>query len=85
MDGVSGSADDSLPSQSHEGRLYPRCAIPEYWIVNLVERVLEVHRDPMGEEGEESRYRSVAKRGEKETIVLDLAEGAEIAVANLLP
>lgn len=29
-------------------RLYAAAGIPEYWIVNLVDNVLEVYRDPMG-------------------------------------
>lgn len=29
-------------------RLYAAAGIPEYWIVNLVNNVLEVYRDPMG-------------------------------------
>jgi len=29
-----------------KGSLYARAQVPEYWIVNLVERVLEVYRDP---------------------------------------
>jgi Uma2 family endonuclease len=26
--------------------LYATCGVPEYWIVNLVDRVVEVHREP---------------------------------------
>ncbi len=31
-----------------KGRLYAECGVPEYWIVNLVDRVIEVHTDPSG-------------------------------------
>ena len=30
-------------------RLYASCQIPEYWIVNLVERCVEVYREPDGQ------------------------------------
>jgi hypothetical protein len=36
-----------------KARLYAECGVPEYWIVNLVDRAIEVHADPAG-----SRYRS---------------------------
>ena len=44
-----------------KGRLYARAEVPEYWVVNLVDEVVEVHRDP-----DASRYRSVTQvsRGE---------------------
>ncbi|PWU20427.1 MAG: hypothetical protein C5B48_12580 [Candidatus Rokuibacteriota bacterium] len=30
----------------HKGSLYARSGVPEYWIVDIVEHVLEVHRQP---------------------------------------
>ena len=32
--------------REHKGSLYARAHLPDYWIVNLVDHVLEVHRDP---------------------------------------
>jgi Uma2 family endonuclease len=32
--------------RNHKGSVYARAGIPDYWIVNLVEGVLEVYRDP---------------------------------------
>jgi Uma2 family endonuclease len=54
---VSGS---SLAYDRREkARLYARAAIPEYWIVNLVDRVVEVHRLPSGTGyGDVSSFRS---------------------------
>ena len=40
---------------SRAGRIYARAALPEYWIVNTVERCVEVYRDPDAEAG---RYRT---------------------------
>jgi Uma2 family endonuclease len=31
--------------------IYARAGIPEYWIVNLDRRLIEVHRDPEPEQG----------------------------------
>jgi Uma2 family endonuclease len=40
-------ADSSLAfDREHKGSLYARAVAQDYWIVNLVDRVLEVHRDP---------------------------------------
>jgi len=32
--------------RDHKGSVYARAGIPDYWIVNLVDRVLEVYREP---------------------------------------
>ena len=37
-----------------KARLYAECGVPEYWIVNLAERAIEVHRVPV-----DGRYESV--------------------------
>ena len=29
--------------------IYARCGVPEYWIVNVVDKRIEVHRSPVGE------------------------------------
>src|SRR5262245_12911210 len=40
-------AESSLAfDREQKGSLYARAAIEEYWIVNLVDRVLEVYREP---------------------------------------
>src|SRR3989442_3191671 len=40
-------AESSLAfDRQHKGGLYARAQILDYWIVNLVDRVLEVHRNP---------------------------------------
>jgi Uma2 family endonuclease len=40
-------ADSSLATdRGTKLRLYADCGIPEYWIVNLVDAVIEVHRSP---------------------------------------
>jgi Uma2 family endonuclease len=40
-------ADSSLRyDRGEKAQLYAACGVPEYWVVNLVERVVEVHREP---------------------------------------
>ena len=40
-------AETSLAlDRGHKGSLYARAGLPDYWIVNLAERTLEVYRDP---------------------------------------
>ena len=41
------AADSSLDfDRQHKGSLYARGGVQDYWIVNLIDRVLEVYRDP---------------------------------------
>jgi Uma2 family endonuclease len=40
-------SDSSLAyDRGEKARLYAACGVPEYWVVNLVDRVVEVHRGP---------------------------------------
>jgi Uma2 family endonuclease len=40
-------AESSLSyDRERKARLYAECGVPEYWIVNLVEHIVEVHRSP---------------------------------------
>jgi Uma2 family endonuclease len=40
-------AESSLAvDRHHKGSLYARAGLPDYWILNLVDRVLEVYREP---------------------------------------
>ena len=62
-------------------RLYARAGVPEYWIVNLVDRVLEVYRQPQSSGG----YADVRLCRPGETLTPFAAPQAVIAVADLLP
>jgi Uma2 family endonuclease len=43
-------ADSSLVmDRQHKGSLYARAGLADYWIINLVDRVLEVHREPVAD------------------------------------
>ncbi len=40
-------AESSLSvDRQHKGSLYARAGLPDYWVLNLVDRVLEVYREP---------------------------------------
>jgi Uma2 family endonuclease len=70
-----------------KGSLYARAGIEDYWVVNLVDRVLEVYRDP-GPDASAAygwRYRSLIVLAPP-AIVVPLAFGSsQISVADLLP
>ncbi len=65
--------------------LYAAAGIPEYWIVNLVHRQLEVHCDPgalpEARYGFGYRVRTIARPGE----VVAAPSGGRVAVDDLLP
>ena len=81
-------AESSLAfDRVHKGSLYARAEIQDYWIVNLVDRVLEVYRDPGPDAAAPYgwRYRYVATLAPP-AVVVPLAFGASrVAVAALLP
>jgi Uma2 family endonuclease len=75
-------ADSSLAfDRTRKLALYARNGIPEYWILNLVDGALEVHRDPAGE-----TYASRSVLAASEHIAPLHAPGDRaVAVADLLP
>jgi Uma2 family endonuclease len=73
--------------REYKGSLYARARVPEYWIVNLVDGVLEVYRDP-GPDVSASygwAYRSVQSLSPSEQLSPLAAPAARIPVAELLP
>ena len=67
--------------------LYARAGIADYWVVNLVERVLEVYREPVATPAAPYgfRYRSVTRLRPPATVTPLAAPSAAIPVADLLP
>jgi Uma2 family endonuclease len=61
--------------------LYASAGVPEYWIVNLAESVIEVHRDPDSTAGV---YRSKTVAAAGATLVASSVPGIAIDVASLL-
>ncbi len=66
--------------------VYAYDRIPEYWIVNLVDRRVEVYADPSGPTAEAAyRRQKNYEPGEAVPLVLDGRETAQIPVSALLP
>jgi Uma2 family endonuclease len=70
-----------------KGSLYARAGIVDYWIVNLVDRVVEVHRDPGADVTAPYGWRYVSlQRLRPPSVVTPLAvPAAPIPVAAFLP
>jgi Uma2 family endonuclease len=81
-------AESSLAfDRQHKGSLYARAEIQDYWVVDLVDRVLEVYRDPGPDASEPYgwRYRSVATLAPPGIVVPRAFPTGQVAVADLLP
>jgi Uma2 family endonuclease len=81
-------ADSSLRlDRRFKAVLYARARIPEYWIVNLVDEVLEVYRDPEPATDAElgAVYRDVARLRRSVSVTPLAAPTVRIPVADLLP
>lgn len=66
-------------------RAYARARIPVYWIVNLVDRCVEVYTDPRGSRTPTYRQTQVFRPGENVPLIIDGKQVGVIAVADLLP
>jgi Uma2 family endonuclease len=81
-------ADTSLAmDRVHKGSLYARARVADYWIVNLVDRVLEIYREPVPapEAPYGWQYSNVRTLGPSDFVSPLAAQDARIAVADLLP
>jgi Uma2 family endonuclease len=81
-------SDSTLAYDPREkARISARAGIPEYWIVNMRDRVLEVYREPVVDVNDPStahfHSRQILHQGD--TIVPLAAPAARVAVADLLP
>ena len=70
-----------------KGSLYARAGLGDYWVVNLVDRVLEVYRRPLADPPAPYgwRYAEVQTLSPGETLSRLAAPRARIPVADLLP
>lgn len=66
--------------RGEKAMLYARAGIPEYWIVNLKDRQVEVHREP-GKDG----YAQVTVHGAGDRFSPVGSPNVPIAVKDLLP
>jgi Uma2 family endonuclease len=81
-------AESSLGfDRERKGSLYARAGIADYWILNLVDRVLEVYRDPAPDLSAHFgwRYLSVEILGSEASVTPLAAAGSRLCVADFLP
>ena len=81
-------AESSLDfDRQQKSSLYARAGIRDYWIVNLVDRLLEVHRDPEPDPSAPYgwRYRSITALAPPAVVAPLAFTSRRIAVADLLP
>jgi Uma2 family endonuclease len=73
--------------RTRKAAIYARAGVQDYWIVNLVDHALEVHREPARLDTPRRRwgYRSIQALGPDARVTPLAAPGAPIAVADLLP
>ena len=79
-------ADTTLAyDREFKGRLYARCRIPVYWVIDLLHRRIEVYTDPRT--GKNPGYTGQTTYGITETVpvVIDGREIGTIPVRDLLP
>jgi Uma2 family endonuclease len=74
-------------ARGRKAAAYARAGIADYWVVNLVDRVLEVHREPRrpGAARRHSSYAAIETLGAEATIAPLAAPSASIHVSDLLP
>lgn len=81
-------ADSSLAfDRLRKGGVYARAGVADYWVVNLVDDVLEVYREPVRttSRGTGWKFASVRRLERNATISPLAAPRARIRVASLLP
>jgi Uma2 family endonuclease len=80
-------SDASLArDRGQKQRIYAAARIPVYWIINVIDRQVEVFTNPSGE-GDLAAYEtsSILTPGSEVPVVLDGREIGRIAVVELLP
>ena len=79
-------AESSLDRDRHKRRLYARTGIAMYWIVNLIDRRVEVYSNPIGSDGE-PRYADETSYGVDDKVPVEILGRTvgSIAIAELFP
>ncbi len=75
-----------LGDRADKGRIYARANIPVYWIVNLIDRQIEVYEQPSGPTASPSYTKTtICKPGDPVTLTLDGVIVTTFSVDELLP
>jgi hypothetical protein len=71
--------------REHKGRVYSRAAIPIYWIINLVDRQVEVYTEPSGAvQVPRYRRRQDYRKNQSVPLIITGKKVADIPVDQLL-
>jgi Uma2 family endonuclease len=73
-------ADSSLARDRAKARLYAAASVTEYWIINLVDEMIEVYREPRGD-----GYATMTHHGRAEVLRLVSFADVEVRVTDVLP
>jgi Uma2 family endonuclease len=73
--------------RQHKGGVYARAALPEYWIINLVDRMVEIYRDPAPFPSMPHgwQYRNLRSLGPDGAVSPLAVPSAVIRITDLLP
>jgi Uma2 family endonuclease len=80
-------ADTTLArDRTFKKRLFAQERVPVYWILNLVDRQVEVYTDPSGAtESPDYQHQQIYREGEEVPLVIEGRELGRIPVRDLLP
>jgi Uma2 family endonuclease len=79
-------ADTTLPyDRERKARLCAQAGIPEYWIVNLQDLCLEIHRHPAAVGSSDATYQSRSVAHPSDTVAPLKSPQGSLIVADLLP
>ncbi len=74
-------SDSSLSRDRLKASIYARAGIPEYWLVDVAARTVEVHTEPTSKR--EPRYRTVHVLGEEDTLTTPALPKLKLPLATL--
>lgn len=75
-----------VADQREKGRIYARAGIPIYWIVNLIDRQVEIYTDPHPHDAPPTYgHCQILKPGDQAPVVVGEQVAGQIAVSDLLP
>jgi hypothetical protein len=74
-----------LQDRNDKGRVYARARIPVYWVVNLMDRAIEVYTEPRSGRSPVYRRRQDYQADQSVPVVLQGQEVGRIAVRDVLP
>lgn len=81
------SESSLVVDRKHKGSLYARAGLADYWVLNLVDRVLEVYREPVRDASAPFgwRYAGTEVFDASARVAPLAAPGASIPISRLLP